>query len=70
MHHQFRSSQRLVASYTLGGTVGDLTLHKFHIAEPEFVNLLKEPRNRFPAWQAGTTTRTGPPGYMLEESIP
>jgi hypothetical protein len=24
--------------------------------EPVFVNLLKEPGNRFPAWQAGTTT--------------
>jgi hypothetical protein len=29
---------------------------------------VKEPRNRFPAWQAGTTTLsdvgTGPPGYI------
>ncbi len=33
--------------------------------EPEFVNLLKEPENRFPAWRAGLTTLfEGPPGYI------
>jgi hypothetical protein len=41
MHHQFTSSQRLVVSYTQRGTVGLLKLQKFHIAEPEFVNLLR-----------------------------
>jgi hypothetical protein len=30
--------------------------------EPVFVNLFKEPRNRFPAWQAGTTTLFVVPG--------
>ncbi len=37
-------------------------------SEPVFVNLSIEPRNRFSAWRAGTTTlyirRTDPPGYL------
>jgi hypothetical protein len=37
--------------------------------ESEFVNSFKEPRNRFIAWWAGTTTLfdvpyTGPPDYI------
>jgi hypothetical protein len=30
--------------------------HAFYAAEPVFVNVLKEPMDRFPAWQAGLTT--------------
>ncbi len=36
-------------------------------AELVFVDLFKEPKNRFPAWRAGTTTpfwRTVPTGYI------
>ncbi len=36
--------------------------------EPEFVNLLKEPRNRFPAWQAGTTTLFDVPAYQATKA--
>jgi hypothetical protein len=41
--------------------------------EPEFVNILGEPRNRFPAWWAGMTTLFDVPArqlHRLAESIP
>jgi hypothetical protein len=32
-----------------------LTKRCYELLESEFVNLFKEPRNRFPDWRAGTT---------------
>ncbi len=43
--------------------------------EPVFVNLLRSPRNRFPVWQAGTTTlfvvpaRQACPGLLKSSQI-
>ncbi len=46
-------------------------LHNY--TEPEFLNLLSVPRNRFPAWRAGTTTLFDVPSrqaiHRLAESI-
>jgi hypothetical protein len=47
-------------------------LHNY--TEPESVNLLRVPRNRFPAWRAGTITLFDVPSrqaiHRLAESIP
>jgi hypothetical protein len=45
------------SAYTVGGAHIGWSQILYLLSEPDFVNLfVKEPRNRFPAWRAGTTT--------------